>query len=95
MRPADAEGMQDVRWSHLKDCLFDRGWTWRDEAMHAPHDTLWFSKQTDDANMMVFRDHMTLAAETAAAYVDVDPEHAALHDDLVSLVAALDEVFAN
>ncbi|HEY6180538.1 MAG TPA: hypothetical protein VIX73_39115 [Kofleriaceae bacterium] len=63
--------------------------------MHAPHDTLSFSSESDDANLMSFREHMTLAAEASAAYVDVDVDHAALHEDLVSLVEALDEVLAN
>ena len=87
--------MQDARWLHLKDRLLDRGWTSRDDAMHAPHDTMWFSSKTDDANLTSFRDHMTQAAAASAAYVGVDPDHAALHDDLVSLVEALDEVLAN
>jgi len=88
-------GMQDVRWLHLKDRLLDRGWTSRDDAMHAPHETMWISRKSDDANLISFREHMTLAAEAAAAYVAVDPDQAALRDDLVSLVDALDEVLAN
>jgi hypothetical protein len=87
--------MQDARWLDLKDRLLDRGWTSHDDAMHAPHDTLSFSSESDDANLMSFREHMTLAAEASAAYVDVDVDHAALHEDLVSLVEALDEVLAN
>lgn len=87
--------MQDVRWSHLKDRLLDRGWTSRDDAMHAPHDTMWFSSESDDANLMSFREHMTQAAAASAEYVEVDSDHAALHEDLVSLVEALDEVLAN
>lgn len=87
--------MQDARWMMLKDRLIDRGWTSRDDAMHAPHDTMWFASESDGANLTSFRDHMTLAAQASAAYVDVDSEHAALHEDLVSLVEALDEVLAN
>jgi hypothetical protein len=87
--------MQDARWLLLKDCLLMRGWTWRDETMHAPHDTMWFASESEDANLVSFRDHMTLAAEASAAYVDVDVDHASLHEDLVSLVDALDEVLAN
>ena len=87
--------MQDVLLLHLKHRLLDRGWTSRDDAMHSPHDTMWFSSKSNDANLMSFRTHMTLAAEASAAYIEVDSDHAALHDDLVSLVAALDEVLAN
>jgi hypothetical protein len=84
--------MQDVRWLRLKDRLLDRGWTSRDEALHAPHDTMWFSRNSDDANLMTFREKMKMAAKASAAYVDVDTDHAALHLDLVSLVDALDDV---
>lgn len=87
--------MQDMRWLQLKDRLLDRGWTTRDNALHAPNDTLWFARNSDDANLMTFRERMTKAAEASAAYVDVDRDHAALHQDLVSLVEALDELFAN
>ena len=87
--------MHDARWLRLKDCLLDRGWTTRDDVMYAPHATMWFSRTSDDANLSSFRDKICKAAEASAAYVDVDVEHAELHDDLVSLVAALDEVFQN
>jgi hypothetical protein len=87
--------MQDARWLLLKDCLLVRGWRSDDETLHAPHDTMWFASESEDANLVSFRDHMTLAAEASAAYVDVDVDHAALHEDLVSLVEALDEVLAN
>jgi hypothetical protein len=84
--------MQNVRWLHLKDRLVDRGWTARDDAMYAPHHTMWFSRSSDDANMLSFRERMKMAARESAAYVDRDVDHAALHLDLVSLVEALDEV---
>jgi hypothetical protein len=87
--------MQDARWLLLKDCLLGRGWTSREDALHAPHDTMWFASESEEANLSSFRDHMTLAAEASSAYVDVDVDHAALHEDLVSLVEALDEVLAN
>ena len=38
--------MQDARWSQLKQSLLDRGWTWRDETLHAPHDTMSFTTST-------------------------------------------------
>lgn len=84
--------MQDVRWLRLKDCLLDRGWTSRDNALYAPRETMWFSRSSDDANLAPFRDRIKMAARESAAYVDRDIEHAALHMDLVSLVEALDEV---
>jgi hypothetical protein len=87
--------MQDARWLRLKDCLRDRGWTSRDDALCAPHATMWFSRTSDDANLSSFRDRIRTAAEASARYVDLDVDHAALHDDLVSLVDALDEVFQN
>jgi hypothetical protein len=87
--------MQDARWLRLKDCLLDRGWTSRDEALCAPHETMWFSRTSNDANLTAFRDQIRNAAEASAQYTELDLEHAALHDDLVSLVDALDEVFQN
>jgi hypothetical protein len=87
--------MLDARWLRLKDCLLDRGWTSREGALCAPHATMWFSRTSDDANLNAFRDQIRSAAEASAQYVDFDVEHAALHDDLVSLVDALDEVFQN
>jgi hypothetical protein len=87
--------MQDARWLRLKDCLVDRGWTSADDALCAPHATMWFSRTSEDANLTAFRDQICKAAEASAAYVDLDVEHAELHDDLVSLVDALDEVFQN
>ena len=95
MQPAWLKTMQDPRWSRLKDSLVHRGWTSRDNAMFAPHQTMWFTQSTDDSNMMRFRDKITMAAQASAAYIDLDVEHAALHLDLVSLVDALDEVLAN
>jgi len=79
----------------LKDCLMDRGWTSREEALCAPHETMSFSRTSDQANLTAFRDQIRTAAEASAQYVELDVEHAALHDDLVSLVDALDEVFQN
>ena len=79
----------------LKDSLVGRGWTSRDDAMYAPHETMWFTKSSGDANLMSFRDQINQAARASAAYVDVDVDHAALHLDLVSLADALDEVLEN
>jgi len=87
--------MQDARWSQLKQHLIDRGWTWRDETLYAPHETMWFTQSSEHPNMASFRDRMTMAAEATSAYVDASVDQASLHEDLVSLVAALDEVLAN
>lgn len=87
--------MSDARWLRLQDCLLDRGWTSRDDALCAPHATMWFSRTSDAANLTAFRDQIYKAARASAAYIDLDVEHAALHLDLVSLVDALDEVLQN
>lgn len=87
--------MHGARWLRLKDCLLDRGWTTRDDALCAPHATMWFSRTSDDASLSNFRDQIRSAAEASARYIELDVEHAALHDDLTSLVDALDEVFQN
>lgn len=92
MPAARLEAMHDVHWHRLKDRLLDRGWTAQDDALHAPHDTMWFSRSSDRANLAAFRHQIHEAAKASAAYVDVDADHAALHLDLVSLVDALDEV---
>ena len=89
--------MPDARWLRLKDCLLDRGWTSRDDVFHAPHDTMWFSRNSDDsdAHLNAFRDQIRSAAEASAEYVALHAELAERHDDLVSLADALDEVFQN
>jgi len=87
--------MQDARWTRLKDCLLDRGWTSRNEEFYAPHATMWFSRSSEQANLTAFRDQICQAATASAAYIDLDIDHAALHLDLVSLVDALDEVLQN
>jgi hypothetical protein len=56
---------------------------------------MWFSRTSNEANLSAFRDQIRSAAEASARYVDLDAEHAELHDDLISLVDALDEVFQN
>jgi hypothetical protein len=87
--------MQDARWTRLKDCLIDRGWRARDDAFYAPHATMWFSRNSGQANLTAFRDQISRAAAASAQYIDRDVDHAALHLDLVSLVDALDEVMQN
>ena len=66
----------------------------RDEALYAPHETLWF---TDAAhpNLVAFRDQVSLGAERIGAYVQTHVDQASVHEDLVSLVKALDDVLEN
>jgi len=80
--------MQDPRWSQLQQILVDAGWVWRDDALYAPHETLWFTIRTDQPDVATFQD---ATSEHGAQAID----RAALHADLVSLVAALDAVLAN
>jgi hypothetical protein len=87
--------MQDARWSYLKDVLLDRGWVWREDTLYAPHETMWFQTCSDNPDFAMFRDRMTVAAEATAGNIDLDIDQAALHADLVSLVAALDVVLGN
>jgi hypothetical protein len=86
--------MEDPQWSLLRQCLLDRGWTVRDEALYAPHETLWF---TDAAhpNLVAFRDQVSLGAERIGTYVQTHVDQASVHADLVSLVNALDDVLEN
>lgn len=87
--------MQDVQWSMLKRSLLGRGWTWRDDTLYAPHETMWFSTNAEHPNLAQFRDRMTMAAESTADFVTESPDQAELHEDLVSLVGALDELLDN
>lgn len=87
--------MQDAQWSMLKKSLLGRGWTWREETLYAPHETMWFSTSTEHPNLAHFRDRMSLAAESTASYTTTSPDQAELHADLVSLVGALDELLDN
>lgn len=87
--------MRDARWLQLKQHLLDRGWTWREESLYAPHQTMWFQTSTAHPDFALFRDRMSIAVETTSAYVDQSINQADLHADLVSLVAALDDVLAN
>jgi hypothetical protein len=81
--------MQDPRWSQLKLRLVDQGWVWRDDSLHAPHDTMWFTTSSDEPDVAMFGDRMTVAHGPG------EIDQAGLHEDLVSLVAALDAVLAN
>jgi hypothetical protein len=87
--------MQDARWPQLKQYLLERGWTLRDDALHGPHDTMQFAASAANADLTGFRDRVRLATEAASAYVVPGLEQAGLHDDLVSLATALDDVLQN
>lgn len=87
--------MQDAQWAQLKRSLLVRGWTWREDTLYAPHETMWFSTSAEHPNFAHFRDRMTMAAESTAAFVTASLDQAELHEDLVSLVGALDELLDN
>jgi hypothetical protein len=76
--------MQDVRWPLLKRLLVEDGWVWREDTLYAPHETMWFTTSSQSPNYAEFRDRMS---ETLQKVDQVE-----LHDDLVSLVSALDVV---
>ncbi|MBC7975897.1 MAG: hypothetical protein H7138_13070 [Myxococcales bacterium] len=72
--------------------LLERGWIWHDDALHAPHHTLWVAAMSDEPNLESLRQRTVLAAEEAGDHASYSAGHAALHDDLVSLIDALDDV---
>jgi len=74
--------MQDVRWPLLKRLLIDDGWTWREDTLYAPNQTMWFKTSTETPNYAEFRDKMSETLERV--------DQVELHQDLVSLVSALD-----
>lgn len=84
--------MMDARWTQLRQILVDAGWVWRDNTLYAPNETMWFTTSTDHPNFARFRDRMTEAADATSGNIDLDIDQAALHADLVSLVAALDAI---
>ncbi len=86
--------MLDARWTELKERLIDNGWVWRDDTLYAPHETMWFQTSSDNPDFAQFRDRMTIARDATSGNIDLDLDQAALHEDLVSLVAALDDVLA-
>ena len=76
--------MHDVRWPLLKRLLVEDGWVWRDNTLYAPHETMWFTTNSQSPDYAEFRDRMSETLERV--------DRADLHDDLVSLVSALDTV---
>lgn len=88
--------MMDARWSQLKEILVGKGWVWRDDTLVAPHETMWFCTSTEQPNYAQFRDRMSEAVQAAASDLTAEPtidvDHVALHEDLVSLVSALDAI---
>jgi hypothetical protein len=87
--------MQNAQWSQLKQTLLERGWTWRNNALYAPHETMWFMTSNRHPNLAMFRDRMSMAVEATAPYIAHSLDQAKLHEDLVSLVDALDDLLAN
>jgi hypothetical protein len=87
--------MHDPRWSVLKELLVEHGWVWREDTLYAPHETMWFKTSAENPDIAMFRDRMTVAADATSGNIDLDIDQAALHADLVSLVAALDAVLDN
>jgi hypothetical protein len=81
----------ESNWARLRQILLGAGWEWREDALYSPNETIWFSPNTDDPDHASFRDQMTEAMQAAQTdAVDGTALQAALHEDLVSLVAALD-----
>lgn len=78
-------------WSRLRQILVEAGWSWHDEALYSPNETMWFSPNDDNPDHASFRDAMSEAMVAARGdAVGGDGFQVALHEDLVSLVAALD-----
>jgi hypothetical protein len=84
--------MQDPRWNELKQRLIDNGWEFRDETLVAPHETMWFQTSSDNPDFAQFRDRMSVARDATSDNTEIDVDQQALHDDLISLVCALDDV---
>jgi hypothetical protein len=86
--------MHDPRWTRLRARLLASGWVCRGDTLYAPHETLWFETRSDDPEFASFGDLMSSACAAApppkARRGPID--RSALQADLVSLVAALDDV---
>lgn len=81
----------ESNWARLRQILVGAGWEWREDALYSPNETMWFSPNADNPDHACLRDKMTealVAAQSDAA--SGDRFQVALHEDLVSLVAALD-----
>jgi len=84
--------MMDARWHVLKQVLLESGWVWREDTLYAPHETMWFQTSSDQPNFAQLRNAMTEACEATSNAAQNDIDEMALHEDLVSLVAALDVI---
>ena len=80
-------GMMDTRIAQLEQLLLDAGWSADRDALIAPHATMAIGPSRELPNFDTFRAAMADAVE--ASELDGEIE---LHDDLVSLVSALDVV---
>lgn len=93
MTPAPCGAMIDARWTQLRQILVECGWVWRDNTLFSPNETMWFTASTQEPDHASFRDRMTEAMCATADDPEVpDPDRVALHQDLCSLVAALDAI---
>jgi hypothetical protein len=79
-------------WSHLTLELLERGWTARDGQLHAPHEMMSIAAVEDSPNLVSLRDRMAATADRVEPFIAASADHAALHADLASLVAALDAI---
>lgn len=85
--------MTDPSWTQLRQILVGSGWVWREDTLYSPHETMWFTPSTTQHDHAHFRDCMTQAMTSAATDAAIgEPDRVALHQDLCSLVAALDAI---
>ncbi|MGE0402176.1 MAG: hypothetical protein AB7T06_36075 [Kofleriaceae bacterium] len=81
----------ESNWPRLRQILVGAGWEWREDALYSPNETIWFQPNCDNPDHASFRDKMSEAMQAAQTdAVAGDHFQVALHEDLVSLVAALD-----
>lgn len=66
----------------------------REDTLYAPHETLWFTDAAH-ADLVAFRDQVSIGVERVGEYVQSHVDKADVHEDLVSLVNALDDVLEN
>jgi hypothetical protein len=84
--------MTDPSWTQLRQILVGNGWVWRDDTLYSPNETMWFTPSTNHPDHASFRDRMTEAMWASEADAEEEPDRMALHQDLKSLVAALDAI---
>jgi hypothetical protein len=81
----------ESNWARLRHILVGAGWAWHDDALYSPNETMWFSPNSENPDHASFRDKMTEAMVAAGSDAGSgDGFQVALHEDLISLVSALD-----